>query len=64
MLRLIHFSSALLANGLYLNEFAKSSPERISQKGPGSPEFVGNVYIHPTAHIHPSVKVPFVYSFD
>lgn len=50
-------SSALLANALFLEEFAKQNPERNAKNAPGAPEIVGNVYIHPSATIHPNVKL-------
>ncbi|CAG8445862.1 14603_t:CDS:2 [Ambispora leptoticha] len=51
--------SAVPANALYLEQYSKTSPDRLAKNnidGKG-PEIVGHVYIHPTATVDPRSKI-------
>jgi NDP-sugar pyrophosphorylase family protein len=53
--------SAIYANRQYLDMYRKNQPARLaSYPGKGDalgPKIVGDVFIHPTAHVHPSCVV-------
>lgn len=55
---LIHCSMSLKCSGLYLYQFRRNSPQLLaSGDGTKSATIVGDVYVHPSAKIHPSAKV-------
>ncbi len=53
--------SAIYANRHYLGLYEKDSPERLLKKkgedGDGPEEVIGNVFVHPSAKIHPTAVV-------
>ena len=51
------YSAAVYANRHYLNIYRRTHPERLAQNGEGKPQIHGDVFIHPTASVHPSAVV-------
>merc|ERR1719278_1776441 len=49
-------ASAVYANRHYLELYRKKRPDRLA-KGDGGFSVVGNVFVHPTARVHPSAVV-------
>lgn len=51
--------SAIYANRQYLAIYRKDQPRRLAgcEKGDASPRIIGDVFIHPTAQVHPSCLV-------
>ena len=49
--------AAVYANRHYLAIYQKYHPERLSKNGDGKPRIIGDVFIHPTATVHPSAVV-------
>ncbi|XP_052813263.1 mannose-1-phosphate guanyltransferase alpha-A-like isoform X2 [Mya arenaria] len=43
--------AAIYANRHYLHLYKKSHPERLAKNGPGKPQVIGDVYIHPSAQV-------------
>lgn len=49
---------ALRCSGLYLAQYRRTNPALLATgDGPGRPAIVGDVYVHPSAKIHPTAKV-------
>lgn len=52
---------SLRCSGLYLSQFRLTSPQVLaSGDGTKSAIVIGDVYIHPSAKVHPTAKVPLV----
>lgn len=51
--------SAIYANRQYLAMYRRNQPDRLAGygKGDASPRIIGDVFIHPTAQIHPNCLV-------
>ena len=49
--------SAIYANRHYLAFTAKEKPQLLANNETVEPKTIGNVYIHPTANIHPTAVV-------
>jgi mannose-1-phosphate guanylyltransferase len=49
---------ALRCSGLYLAQYRRTNPNLLaSGDGPNTATIVGDVYVHPSAKIHPTAKV-------
>ncbi|XP_065096181.1 mannose-1-phosphate guanylyltransferase regulatory subunit alpha-B [Paramisgurnus dabryanus] len=46
--------SAIYASRLYLNQYHRTHPERLTTNQDSGPKIIGDVFIHPTANIDPS----------
>ncbi|XP_073490415.1 mannose-1-phosphate guanylyltransferase regulatory subunit alpha [Aquarana catesbeiana] len=46
--------SAIYASRLYLSQYRRTHPERLTQTNEGGPTIIGNVYVHPTAKVDSS----------
>lgn len=51
------FRAAVYANRHYLAIYKSSHPERLAKNGEGLPKVIGDVFIHPTATVHPTAVV-------
>lgn len=49
--------SALPANAMILEFFRRNEPGRLAKGVAGGPTIIGNVFIHPSAKVHPTAKV-------
>ena len=50
-------SAAIYANRHYLMIYHKNHPEHLAKNGDGKPTVIGDVFIHPSASVHPSATV-------
>lgn len=44
--------AAIYANRHYLDLYHDTHPERLATNGPGKPQIIGDVFIHPSAQVH------------
>ena len=51
--------SAIYANRNYLTLYRKLQPDLLAISKPEGPKIIGDVYIHPSAHIDPTATVSF-----
>ncbi|XP_072031264.1 mannose-1-phosphate guanylyltransferase regulatory subunit alpha-A-like isoform X2 [Amphiura filiformis] len=49
--------SAIYANRLYLSLYHETHPDRLAQNSSNGPQIIGDVYIHPTAHVDPTATL-------
>lgn len=52
-----HFRAAIYANRHYLALYQNWHKERLAKNGELKPQIIGDVYIHPTADVHPTAVV-------
>ena len=53
----LYCSSAIYANRHYLNIYHRTNPDRLAVNGADKPLIYGDVYIHPSASVHPTAVV-------
>ena len=51
------YRAAIYANRHYLAIYHRTHPERLTKSEENQPKILGDVFIHPTATVHPSAKV-------
>lgn len=52
-----YFRAAIYANRHYLALYQNWHKERLARSGELKPQIIGDVYIHPTADVHPTAVV-------
>lgn len=53
----LYYSAAIYTNRHYLAIYRRTHPERLAVNGEGKPKVTGDVFIHPTAQVHPTAVV-------
>ena len=51
------FRAAVYANRHYLNIYRRTHPDRLASNKEDGPKIIGDVFIHPTASVHPTAVV-------